>query len=413
MNKAPSVIIDAIVPSAKSFSLDQSMIPYDTPNVVDNETHNKSTHASKLNQQMFTSKQETIRAIKQSNVFQSIPLFATLTNEQINHVLSKMKLRTFDANAAVVTQSEEMDTFFIITSGTCGIYLQRKHDKIRTHVLKPFDYYGLEVLTKPDGRTVNQNATMNADQWDNNENNVTNPGNPDNPDNPGNGMLMLQHNASVRTLEANTQIMFLNSDAFLNLIQLGVLKSHTEIKHEIKREIKQKKTEITRKSSLDSFPQHFINDLINGTSNNNDDRDKASFSTVQMSDLDVAGSKTAPSTNTTRTLSKKSNIQNRFSKIKQAAHVLHLHGDKEPKKSEATSIVALFAEDLTHVTDANKKKSCTYTLCKAIPVIPEDAPFMLGWDILLMGCLFWVMWAGTWKYVLKVYRSQCFRYNFH
>lgn len=102
----------------------------------------------------------------QAENFRSIPIFSSLSREDIAKILGKMEERSFTAGATIFRQGDQGDAFYLIQSGAVQVVVESGSGNSETvAILGPQDWFGEMALMSGEPRSATIVAVKDAALW--------------------------------------------------------------------------------------------------------------------------------------------------------------------------------------------------------------------------------------------------------
>jgi len=79
-----------------------------------------------------------------------IPLFSSISYNELYHLSLSIKIRNFPLNTNIITQDNDADSLYILTSGKVEILINNK----RVNILENGDYFGEIAILTDNKRTA-------------------------------------------------------------------------------------------------------------------------------------------------------------------------------------------------------------------------------------------------------------------
>ena len=109
-----------------------------------------------------------------ADTIRSIPIFSSLSREDVAKVLGKMEEISFDVGATIVSQGDQGDAFYLVQSGAVEVLLESGPDKSEVvAIFGPKDWFGEMALLSGEPRsatirTIKPSSVLRLqrDAWD-------------------------------------------------------------------------------------------------------------------------------------------------------------------------------------------------------------------------------------------------------
>ncbi len=106
---------------------------------------------------------ETANKGTRREIYQSIPLFSQLTEEQLNEVDSLARLCKFRKNSTIFSEGDKYEGFYLLLKGAVKAYRITEDGKESIiHLIKPYDAFGELPMFEGNPYPINAQATAES-----------------------------------------------------------------------------------------------------------------------------------------------------------------------------------------------------------------------------------------------------------